>query len=66
MSNGFASSNDKFVGKEYYHLKITKEDVCDYFKECPIENNINGPLCHLCKHHHDVDIPNLLAERGRE
>jgi hypothetical protein len=60
-------SYDKFdAKKEYYHLSIKKEDVCNYFKECPIENNINGSLCHLCKYHHDVDVPRLLAERGRE
>jgi len=56
----------KFNKKTYYHLQLNKEDWCHYFKKCPIENNINGNYCHICKYHHKLDIPTLLAERGTQ
>jgi len=56
----------KFESKIYYHLKLEKKDWCHYFKKCPMENNITGDYCWICKYHKKLDIPHLLAERGRE
>jgi len=54
-----------FNGNTYYRLKLTKEDWC-MFKDCPLEFNIpNGDYCWVCKYHKKLDIPNLLAERGK-
>lgn len=64
MSKGPTGTKD-FNGKKYYHLELTKEDWCTYFKECPIENNISGNYCHVCEYQKKLDIPTLLVERGR-
>jgi len=51
--------------RTYYHLKLTKKDWCGYFKDCPMENNITGEWCWICKYAKKVDVPHLLNERGR-
>jgi len=57
---------ESFQTRVFYHLKLTPEDWCGYFKGvCGIENNIEGQYCWACKHRKPLDIPHLLAERGR-
>lgn len=56
---------EKFIPKTYYHLKLSKKDWCTYFKSCPMEDNIGQCYCWICKHAEKLDIPHLLAERGR-
>ena len=65
MSKG-PTGTKKFTEKQYYHLKLTKKDWCIYFKHCPIENNITENYCWACKYFRRVDVPHLLAERGRD
>ncbi len=65
MSKG-APGTKKFKGQLYYHLKLTKKDWCTYFKDCQMENNITGSYCWVCKYCKRLDVPHLLAERGRE
>ncbi len=54
-----------FKIKQYYHLHLEKKEWCNYLRECPMENNIGDCYCWVCKYHKKLDIPNLLAERGR-
>jgi hypothetical protein len=66
MSKGSIGTKDPKYRK-YYNLRIAKKDWCNYFKnDCPMENNIPGSYCWVCKHCEKVDIPHLLAERGRD
>jgi hypothetical protein len=68
MSSGptlTGSRNPKEKFRTYYHLHLTKKDWCTYFKDCPMENNITGQWCWICKHARPVDVPDLLMERGR-
>lgn len=66
MSSGpTLTGKDVPVSATYYNLKISKKDWCMYFKECPMEYNVPGSYCWACKFRRAVDIPNLLAERGR-
>lgn len=64
MSKG-PTLTKKFNGREYYHLELTKKDWCLYYKDCPMENNVTGNYCCMCKYHKELDVPKLLAERGR-
>jgi hypothetical protein len=64
MSKGPTGVKD-FNGKTYYHLELKPKDWCSYHKYCPIENNLNGIYCNTCKYQRKLDIPTLLAERGR-
>jgi len=65
MSSGQSEfGKTDLVFKTYYHLHLTKKDWCSYFKECPIENNIGNCYCWVCKYRRDLDIPDLLCERG--
>lgn len=67
MSSG-PTRTKAFNGNTYYSLRLTKKDWCIYFKDCPMDFNIsvkNGDYCWVCKYHKKLDIPNLLAERGR-
>jgi len=66
MSSGqseFGETGPTF--KTYYNLHLEKKDWCNYFKDCPIDNNISGCYCWVCKHAKKLDIPDLLYERGR-
>jgi len=63
MSKGPTGTRE-FNGRKYYNLELNKKDWCTYFKECPMENNINGNYCNICKYQQKLDIPILLAERG--
>lgn len=65
MSSGPTPTKTRFKTKTYYHLKLSKKDWCTYFKNCPIEDNIGENYCWICKYHQKVDVPHLLAERGR-
>ena len=58
--------SDKKFEKRYYHLKLEEKDWCDYFKKCPMKDNITSNYCWICKYHKKLDIPHLLAERGSE
>lgn len=61
-----AETETRFKKREFYHLKLENKDWCTYFKECPIENNITGEYCWVCKYcSRDLDVPHLLAERGK-
>ena len=67
MSSG-PTGTKAFNGNTYYHLRLTKEDWCIYHEDCPMEFNVsvkNGDYCWVCKYHKKLDIPKLLAERGR-
>ncbi len=63
MSKGTIGTK-KFNGRKYYHLELKIKDWCNYHKECPMDNNINGNYCHACKYQKKLDIPTILAERG--
>ena len=67
MSSGPTLTGNKTKEKfrTYYHLKLSKKDWCGYFKSCPMESNIPGSYCWVCKHVKKVDVPHMLAERGR-
>ena len=64
MSKG-PTETKEFNGKTYYHLELKSKDWCGYYKDCPIDNNLTGNFCHVCKYQRKLDIPTLLAERGR-
>lgn len=66
MSTDPTGTKGSFERVRYYHLKLGPKDWCTYFKGvCPIENNIEEMYCWICKHKKLLDIPDLLAERGR-
>lgn len=67
MSNGpTLVKEERFEVKEYYHLHLTVKDWCGHFKgPCSIENNVGERYCWICKYKRPLDIPTLLAERGR-
>lgn len=66
MSTDPTGANGNLNTKTYYHLKLSPKDWCQYFKGvCPIEDNIGEQYCWACKHRKPLDIPHLLAERGR-
>jgi hypothetical protein len=57
----------RFKPKNYYHLKLKPKDWCVHHKGvCSIENNIGQNYCWACQYRKLLDIPDLLAERGRE
>jgi hypothetical protein len=62
MSKGPIGIKD-FNGRKYYHLELKNKDWCTYHKECPMDDNIPGNYCHVCKYQRKLDIPTLLAER---
>lgn len=66
MSTENTGANARVKYKEHYNLKLKQGDWCNYFKKCNITNNINGSYCWACQYRKPLDIPNLLAERGRE
>ena len=65
MSKG-PTSTKPFQESCYYNLKLSKKDWCIYFKHCPMEKNIPGSYCWVCKYCKKIDVPHLLAERGRD
>jgi hypothetical protein len=67
MSNGpILIKEEKFTPQTYYHLHLTPRDWCGYFKgPCAIDHNIGEQYCWACQYRRPLDIPNLLAERGR-
>jgi len=68
MSKGPVGTGKKGIKyKNYYHLKLKPKDWCGYFKGvCAIENNIGDNYCWACKYRKPLDIPHLLAERGKK
>lgn len=66
MSKGANGANGKLVTRTYYHLQLEPKDWCGYFKGvCAIEDNIGPEYCWACKYRRPLDIPTLLAERGK-
>ena len=67
MSTNPTRVEGRFKTRTYYHLKLKPKDWCQYFKGvCGIEDNIGEMYCWACKYKKPLDIPDLLAERGRE
>ena len=64
MSKEPADTKD-FNGRKYYCLELKIKDWCCYPKECQMDNNINGNYCHACKYQRKLDIPTLMAEKGK-
>ncbi len=68
MSSGSTGTGgeEKFKERRFYNLKLKPKDWCGYFKGvCDIDNNVGEKYCWACKHRKPLDIPDLLAERGR-
>lgn len=65
MSKGPTGTKEFKSTAVYYNLQLSKKDWCTYFKTCPMNYNVPGSYCWACKHRREVDVPHLLAERGR-
>jgi hypothetical protein len=67
MSTDPTGAESRFKSKTYYHLKLNPKDWCIHLKGvCGIEDNIGELYCWACQYRKPLDIPNLLAERGRK
>ena len=56
----------RFEPKTYYHLKLKTKDWCFFKGDCPMEENIGDNYCWICKYKKELDVPDLLKERGRK